>query len=106
MLADAIGFSAVFTDQRPRCLVVPEIFIAQDRRRDQPVAAKILDGREEAERLHAGDAAPKNLAHLVGEERRDVAVDGLALRSSIEICSPISTNFSASAGGRPPSPSL
>src|SRR5688572_18712426 len=48
MLADAVGFAGLVADQRPSRLVIAEILVAEDRRRDQPVAAEILDRGEEA----------------------------------------------------------
>src|SRR5689334_19775794 len=71
MLADTIGLAAFFPDQRPRRFVIAEIFIPKDRRRDQPVAAQILDRGEEAERLDAGNAAAQDLPDLVGKKGRD-----------------------------------
>src|SRR5687768_3283744 len=52
-----VGVAAVLADQRLARFLVAEIFAAERRRRDQPVAAEPLNGGEEAEGLDAGDAA-------------------------------------------------
>ena len=83
-LADAVGLAAFVADQLPCRLVEAEIFAAEVAREQQAVAAEPLDRGEEAEALHPGDAATDDLADPVREERRDIAVDGLALGQVIK----------------------
>src|SRR3954470_3949338 len=71
-LAEAIGLAGLVADKRARRFVVAEIFLAQVLGEDQPVAAEVLDGREKAERLDAGDPALDQLPDAVGEERRHI----------------------------------
>src|SRR5438270_8760081 len=56
-LSHSVRFAALVANQGPRCLVITEIFAAEVLRQQQSVAAEILDRREEAERLNAGDPA-------------------------------------------------
>src|SRR5687767_14957135 len=65
-LADTVGFAALIADQGPRFLVVAEIFRAEVGGQHQAVAAQLVDRREEAERLDAGDPAADDLPDLVG----------------------------------------
>src|SRR5690606_25941985 len=77
-LAERVAFAALLADQAEARLVMAEIFVAQDRGRDQPVAAQRLDRGEEAEWLHAGDPAIEHLPDMIGEIGGDIAVHRLA----------------------------
>ena len=78
-LALLVGLARRLANQRARGLVKAEIFIAEDRCRDQPVAAKVEHGGEEAERLDSGDPAFEDLPDPIGQEGGDITVDRLAL---------------------------
>src|SRR5690348_1438203 len=71
-LPNAIGLAGLVANQLASRFVIAEIFLAQRLREHQTVAAQILHGGEEAERLDAGDPAFNQLPHLVGEIGGDV----------------------------------
>src|SRR6187551_3468018 len=75
LLAEPVARPGLLADELLRLLVVPEIFPAHRRDGNDPVAAELHHGREEAERLDAGDPALDDLADLVRKIGGDIAVD-------------------------------
>src|SRR4029079_10252490 len=80
LLPLAVCCARILADKLLRLFVIAEIFVSDGRDGHPPIATELDDGREEAERLDAGDPAQDHLPALVGQEGGDVAVDGLALR--------------------------
>ena len=71
-LSHAVGLAALVADESTRGLVVAKIFAAEVLGEDEAVTAEVLHGREEAERLDAGDPAIDQLPDLVRKKGGDI----------------------------------
>src|SRR5262245_27684731 len=79
-VAEPVGLAAGIADQRMAVLLIAEIFVADRARRDETVGAGIVELDEQAGAGDAGNVALERGADPVGEEMREQAVEGLALR--------------------------